>query len=102
MAAICAQPNLTAVGISGGEPFVERRGLSLAVERLAAAGKDIVLYTSGVWASGEAPEWIRGVLGQASCVFLSTDAFHAASIDDARFVRAARAIAEAGAGSSCR
>ena len=56
-----------------------------------------MIFTSGVWASGEAPEWIRGVLGQASCVFLSTDAFHAASIDDARFVRAARAIAEAGA-----
>jgi len=84
------------VGISGGEPFVERRGLVLATERFAAAGKDIVLYTSGIWANPVIPAWISSVLSQASCVFLSTDAFHAAAIDDERFVRAAQTIASAG------
>jgi hypothetical protein len=95
--AICADPDLQVVGISGGEPFIERRGLTLAVEALAGAGKDIVAYTSGVWARrGEPPGWIRAVLASASCIFLSTDAFHADAIGAARFVSAARAVAAAG------
>ena len=89
---LCARPALSTVGISGGEPFVERRGLTLAVERLAAAGKQIVLYTSGIWAVGAIPSWIPPVVRRASCVFLSTDAFHASQVDDERWVRAARAI----------
>lgn len=92
---IASQPKLTTVGISGGEPFVERRGLTLTVDRLRAAGKDLVLYTSGVWANPTIPAWIPPVLRQTSCVFLSTDGFHAATIDDDRFVRAAQTIAEA-------
>jgi MoaA/NifB/PqqE/SkfB family radical SAM enzyme len=95
--AICARPEVQVVGISGGEPFVERRGLTLASRRVAAAGKDLVLYTSGVWAkSDEAPEWIREVIALASCVFLSTDAFHAEQIEDEQFVRTARTISRAG------
>jgi hypothetical protein len=87
-------PGLAVVGISGGEPFVERRGLVLASERLAGAAKEVVPYTSGVWATrDDAPAWIRRVLRLSSCVFLSTDAFHAASMADERFVRAARSIA---------
>lgn len=96
LAGICAQPRLTLVGISGGEPFVERRGLTLAVDRLVAAGKDLALYTSGVWATAAPPRWIREVIRPASCVFLSTDAFHAASVDEGRFVRASRTIAGEG------
>ena len=46
---LCGQPELEVVGISGGEPFVERRGLTLAVEHLAGAGKRVVIYTSGLW-----------------------------------------------------
>src|SRR2546421_2554616 len=46
--AICARPEVRVVGISGGEPFVERRGLTLAARKLFQASKDIVLYTSGV------------------------------------------------------
>jgi organic radical activating enzyme len=95
---ICAAPRLELVGLSGGEPFVERRGLSLATERLALAGKDIVLYTSGIWAGRTVPGWVRTVLARAACVFLSTDAFHANQIDDERFVRAAQAVRTAGAG----
>ena len=94
---MAARPRVTMVGITGGEPFVERRGLTLATERLAAAGKDLILYTSGVWANPTSPAWIRAVLRRCSCVFLSTDSFHAESIDDARFIRAARVIAAEGA-----
>lgn len=96
VAGICAQPELTTIGISGGEPFVERRGLTIAIERLAAADKEIVLYTSGIWANVHVPEWIQQVLRPVSCVFLSTDAFHAAAIDDERFICAARTIAGLG------
>jgi organic radical activating enzyme len=91
---ICADPELQIVGISGGEPFVERRGLELASRRIAEVGKELVVYTSGVWAtSAEPAAWIRVVLRRSSCVFLSTDAFHAAQIQSQRFVRAAHAIA---------
>jgi organic radical activating enzyme len=95
---ICEESSIQVVGISGGEPFVERRGLSLASRRLAKAGKQQVLYTSGVWATSPKPSaWIREVLGRCGCVYLSTDAFHARQIADERYVRAARSIAEAGA-----
>jgi hypothetical protein len=90
-------PGIELVGISGGEPFVERRGLTMATEGFSAAGKNIVLYTSGIWAGSSTPRWVREVLGRAACVFLSTDAFHANQIDDERFVRAARAIQTEGA-----
>lgn len=90
---ICADQDLRTVGISGGEPFIERRGLSFAVNAISSAGKDPVIFTSGVWArTGPPPGWIQVVLAQASCVFLSTDAFHAAAIDQARFTSAARSV----------
>ena len=95
--AICTRPELELVGISGGEPFVERRGLAYASEQVVEAGKDLVVYTSGVWATRpETQPWIRDVLRRCSCVFLSTDAFHEEKIQNARFVRAAHAIAEEG------
>jgi hypothetical protein len=94
---LCAQP-LEVVGISGGEPFVERRGLSLAARRFSEAGKELVIYTSGVWAKRpDPPAWIRDVLDRCTTVFLSTDAFHAEGVDDGHYVHAARAIAGAGA-----
>ncbi|MDC0670580.1 radical SAM protein [Nannocystis radixulma] len=95
---ICAAPEIDVVGISGGEPFVERRGLSLASQRFAAAGKQQVIFTSGVWATAdEPPAWIREILARSSCIYLSTDVFHARTVADDRLVRAARAIATAGA-----
>ena len=88
---------LSMVGISGGEPFIERRALSEAVSTLAAAGKQVVLYTSGVWArANPVPQWIATVLAQVSCLFMSTDAFHAATVDGDRFVAALRAVADQG------
>lgn len=86
------------IGISGGEPFVEKRGLTYATERLAEAGKRIVPYTSGVWASRRVPpEWVRAVIKRCSTVVLSTDAFHERSVNEERFQRAAGAIAAEGA-----
>lgn len=94
---ICLQPDIEVVGISGGEPFSERRGLTLASRRFIEAGKCVVPYTSGVWgASRSTPMWIKEVLQRCSAVFLSTDTFHAAAIKDDRFLRAARAIADEG------
>ena len=95
---LCEQGEMDVVGISGGEPFVERRGLTRAVERLDGADKLVVLYTSGVWASAaKTPGWIAQVLERASTVFLSTDAFHQDQIADETFIRAARTVATAGA-----
>ena len=95
---LCGQPRLEVVGISGGEPFVERRGLELAVRRLADAGKRVVIYTSGVWGTrARPPAWIREVLDRTSTVFLSTDAFHQEGVPDSTYVNAARAIAAADA-----
>jgi hypothetical protein len=95
---VCELPDVRLVGISGGEPFVERRGLTLAMERLAAARKSVVLYTSGVWARTSVSAWARQVIGGADCVFLSTDAQHAQQLPRPAFVRAARTIVEEGAG----
>ena len=95
---MCVTAELQVIGVSGGEPFVERRGLTTAVERLTAVGKRIVLFTSGVWASEIRPAaWIRGVLEKSSCVYLSTDAFHSEGVAEERFMRALHAAADAGA-----
>lgn len=86
------------IGISGGEPFVERRGLSLAARRITEAGKRLVVYTSGVWAKRpDPPAWIADVLDRCTTVFLSTDAFHQEGVGDGHYVNAARAIQRAGA-----
>jgi pyruvate-formate lyase-activating enzyme len=94
--ALCEDPKPRLIGISGGEPFVERRGLIRAVERITGTHKDAVVYTSGVWAQNSIPSWIRGVIRQVPAAFLSTDAFHGARIEDGRFVRAARVFANEG------
>ncbi|MGW3075487.1 MULTISPECIES: radical SAM protein [unclassified Kitasatospora] len=94
---LCSQPNLDLVGISGGEPFVERRALSLAVDRLVSAGKRIAIYTSGFWAGQETPPpWIDKVLARIDCVYLSTDAYHEAGTSSDQFSSAARALARHG------
>ena len=94
---IAGNPSLDVVAISGGEPFVEKRGLLQATETLRAAGKDLVIFTSGVWAkSDKSAEWIHKVLTRCRTVYLSTDGFHADQINDACFIRAAREIVEAG------
>jgi organic radical activating enzyme len=96
--ALARYERVSMVGISGGEPFIERRALSESVATLAAAGKQVVLYTSGVWArANPVPEWITTAVSRAACLFMSTDAFHQAMVDQDRFVAALRAVADQGA-----
>jgi hypothetical protein len=96
--ALCATARIRLVGISGGEPFMERRALQSATGRLADAGKQLVLYTSGNWGrdDGTAPQWTRSVLARASCTVLSTDRHHAARIPEQRYLAALHAAASAG------
>lgn len=95
---ICDDYEIRVVGISGGEPFSERRGLTKACEALTACNKSIVIYTSGVWAkSPETAPWIRSVLESCRTVYLSTDSFHQNGVPSSVFVHAARQIADAGA-----
>jgi organic radical activating enzyme len=97
VAGIAAIGSLETVGISGGEPFTERRGLPLAMREFTAAGKNVVIYTSGYWAAGNRyPAWIRQVLRQTSTVILSTDSFHQRSVGRERFARAVELCADAG------
>jgi Radical SAM superfamily len=94
--ALCAS-GYWLVGISGGEPFVERKGLTHAVGELTAAGKAISIVTSGVWATSPAPpQWIRSVIGRCGSLVLSSDTFHSDALADGRFRNAARAIAREG------
>ncbi|MHA6757812.1 hypothetical protein [Streptacidiphilus sp. PAMC 29251] len=98
---LCGTAALTVVGISGGEPFIERQGLVLAARRLTAAGKLIVPYTSGSWGRNP-PAWIDEILRLSSCIVLSTDAFHAARLPTASVINAARTIAAAGVWIGCQ
>ncbi|WP_433890223.1 hypothetical protein [Streptomyces sp. CA-111067] len=95
---LCAEPALEVVGISGGEPFTERRGLTLAARRLTEAGKLIVPYTSGNWAAAPPPagSWPREILRASACLILSTDAYHATRLPPQSFINAARTAAEEG------
>ncbi len=92
---LCADEELRVVGVSGGEPFVERRGLTYAARRVHESGKALVPYTSGYWGvTGEPPEWIRAVLRLSACVVLGTDAYHTSS--PGAVAAAVRAMAEEG------
>jgi hypothetical protein len=78
VAGICDLEQVRAVAVTGGEPFAERRGLLHAVRRLHAAGKAVVLFTSGHWAGRRRTPWTDEVLRLTSTVYLSVDSFHAA------------------------
>lgn len=93
---ICNLKQLECVGISGGEPFVEKWGLLKAMDRLYAAKKNIVIYTSGVWAKNQdVPKWINDVLEKASSIILSTDIYHQEKIPEAQLINCLRAFADA-------
>jgi hypothetical protein len=97
LAGIVDTPGIELVGISGGEPFVERRALPRAVGRLREGGTEVSVLTSGYWASGgRCQPWIATVLRQIGTIFLSTDSFHLGGVSRDRFRRAAGFIAEAG------
>lgn len=89
---LCAS-DFTVIGVTGGEPFIERRALTEAVGRLADAGKRVIVYTSGIWATGAVPPlWIDNIIEGVSCAFVSTDAFHQDKLPKQRFQRAVRAF----------
>lgn len=95
---ICKQQQLKVVGISGGEPFVERKALAATTAKLRRHNKSVVIYTSGVWAKARlSPPWIKTVLKACSTVYLSTDTFHQKTVSPVHFMRAAEQIALAGA-----
>jgi hypothetical protein len=93
---LCADRDRWLVGISGGEPFVERWALPFAVRALAGAGKAVAVLTSGNWGTDPVPRWIAGVLADLDTVIVSTDVYHRAGLADDRFVGALRAAAAAG------
>jgi hypothetical protein len=95
VAGIAALPGLRAVAITGGEPFVERRGLVHAVSGLADTGIAVVLFTSGFWGRPVTPPWIHAVLERTSTVYLSFDSHHAPRTRD-RMTAAVAAIGAAG------
>ena len=86
------------IGISGGEPYVERRGLSLAARRITEEGKRLVVYTSGVWAKRpDPPAWIAEVLERCRRCSSAPTPSTRQGVGDGHYVNAARAIQRAGA-----
>ncbi|MGH6655915.1 MAG: radical SAM protein [Actinocrinis sp.] len=93
-----AEPSFKAIAVTGGEPFSEARALSYVAERINESDKQLILYTSGVWANpARRPDWVRQVLGRTSCVVLGVDAYHAERMPEGRLVTAIEAVVEAGA-----
>lgn len=88
--ALAQERTIETVGISGGEPFVERRALAETTECLAAANKFTAVYTSGYWAKapGKVSSTISRTLTAVDTVVLSTDAFHAQRLRDDTFLAA--------------
>ncbi|HWH01734.1 MAG TPA: radical SAM protein, partial [Pilimelia sp.] len=100
VAGVCALPALRVVAVTGGEPFAEPRALRFAVRRLHAAGKAVVLFTSGHWGGRPVSAGTREVLACTATVVLSTDSFHAAALGS-RATAAATAAAEAALAAGC-
>lgn len=96
---LASMAELEVVGISGGEPFVERYALSHAVDGLSAAGKRCVVYSSGLFArGGHIPNWAQSVIEKSACIVISTDAFHAEGVSESEFLAAIGAVISAGTG----
>lgn len=89
---------LKLIGISGGEPFGERKGLESAVNILHGAGKQCVIYTSGFWGTKKIPRWINNILNKTSACFLGIDSFHEEKISSLALLDASIAILERQAG----
>ena len=97
LAGLCVREDLRAVAVSGGEPFTERRALTQAVGQLTAAGKAVIVLTSGYWAGGgSVPAWVTAILPEFATVFLSVDTYHEDKLGSARLGRAVRAVADSG------
>jgi organic radical activating enzyme len=93
---LATKVELHSVGISGGEPFIERTALTQTVDTLTDAGKLVIPYTSAVWANS-VPRWVQHVLERSAAVVLSTDTFHDDGVSQEQVRRAMEAIVAAGA-----
>jgi pyruvate-formate lyase-activating enzyme len=93
---ILSVPSFELVGVSGGEPFIERSALSYLVQECSMRGLRVVLYTSGVWAVNGKPNWVYNVLERATAVVLSTDAFHTRTVNMEALHRVADMVLDAG------
>jgi hypothetical protein len=90
---LVAQTEIELVTLIGGEPFVERHGLTLATRRLSAAGKLIAVVTSASWATKpQISGWVHDVLTRCDCVIVRTDGPHVVSVDEPSLIRAVREI----------
>jgi pyruvate-formate lyase-activating enzyme len=96
VAGVLSVPSFELIGVSGGEPFIERRALSYLVQECSIRGLGVVLYTSGVWAVNGTPNWICEVLDRATAVVLSTDAFHTRAVNMDALHRVADMVLDAG------
>jgi pyruvate-formate lyase-activating enzyme len=96
IAGVLSVPSFDLIGISGGEPFIERRALSYMVQECSIRGLRVVLYTSGVWGAKGKPNWIYEVLERATAVVLSTDAFHTQAVNMETLHRVADMVIDAG------
>jgi len=96
IAGILSVPSFELIGVSGGEPFIERSALSYLVQECSTRGLRIVLYTSGVWAAKGKPSWIAEVLERATAVVLSIDAFHTRAVNMEALHRVADMVMVAG------
>jgi pyruvate-formate lyase-activating enzyme len=96
LAGVLSVPGLELIGVSGGEPFVERSALSHLVRECSRASRKVVLYTSGFWAANGKPPWVGEVLVGCSAVVLSMDAFHATAVGTEALDRVADMVLDAG------
>jgi hypothetical protein len=97
VASLAAREAIQVVAVSGGEPFAERRGLIHAAQELHAAGKHLVLYTSGYFGGTAAAGWAAEVLRRAETIVLSTDRHHRALVPDEAWLAAAVLARRSGA-----
>jgi hypothetical protein len=81
-------PNLTAVAITGGEPFYEIELLKTLVDLLGNAGKRIVVYTSGYWGREEILPKVTPILSAIDGLILGIDLYHRAHIPDEILINA--------------
>ncbi|MEA2217526.1 MAG: hypothetical protein QOJ35_152 [Solirubrobacteraceae bacterium] len=88
---------LEVVFITGGDPFVHLDELEHAVGRLVAAGKRVVLHSSGYWGADAAIQArARALLARVDTLVLGVDLYHRIGVSDEALVGAIRIAAGEG------